>query len=80
MGLSTRIETLKKAAQDERRREDIEHAAKRLVDGTGMGNQYQVLGITGTRQIKGKLTEEQRWPFVKGRTHYRHDQISGRQK
>ncbi|EKM58429.1 uncharacterized protein PHACADRAFT_140351 [Phanerochaete carnosa HHB-10118-sp] len=64
MGLSLRIETLKKAAKDEQHRADIERAAKRLVDRTGMGNQYQVLGITGTRQFEEELTAEQTWPFV----------------
>lgn len=64
MGLQLRVDTLKKAATDEKRREDIERSAKRLVDRTGMGIQYQVLGVTGTKHIEGELTPEQRWPFV----------------
>ncbi|KAI0091038.1 S-adenosyl-L-methionine-dependent methyltransferase [Irpex rosettiformis] len=62
MGLRLRVEALKKVAKSEKRKTDIENAAKRLVDATGMGSQYQVLAISGTG--KAELSPEQRWPFV----------------
>ena len=62
MGLQLRVEALKKSAKDEHRGMEIERAAKRLVDATGMGSQYQVLALSGTNQ--SQLSPEQRWPFV----------------
>ena len=64
MGLALRVEALKKAAADGQRRADIERAATRLTDRTGMGSQYQVLGVTGSKHAEGELTLQQRWPFV----------------
>ncbi|CDO71829.1 hypothetical protein BN946_scf184939.g53 [Trametes cinnabarina] len=62
MGLQARLDALKAAAKDESRRNDIERAAKRLVDPTGMGTQYQIMGMVGKK--KGELTDEERWPFL----------------
>jgi NADH dehydrogenase [ubiquinone] 1 alpha subcomplex assembly factor 7 len=53
LGLEQRVGALAKAAPPERR-VDIERAAKRLVDATGMGAQYKFLaleaGHTGAAQ------------------------------
>ncbi|KAH9831576.1 DUF185-domain-containing protein [Rhodofomes roseus] len=65
MGLAARVEALKKSAQSEERAAEIEKAAKRLVDSTGMGSQYQVMGIVGTRKDESEVRVEERWPFVK---------------
>ncbi|KAI8980089.1 DUF185-domain-containing protein [Trametes punicea] len=62
MGLQARLDALTAAAKDEERKKAIEQAAKRLVDPTGMGTQYQVMGMTGKR--KAALTDEERWPFI----------------
>jgi NADH dehydrogenase [ubiquinone] 1 alpha subcomplex assembly factor 7 len=62
MGIQLRVEALKKAVRDEKRKTDIEQAAQRLIDKTGMGAQYQFMGITGTKHLQ--QTEEQKWPFV----------------
>ena len=62
MGLQLRVDALKRAARDEERKKEIETAAERLVDPTGMGHQYQFLAVTGTTQAQ--LTAEQTWPFV----------------
>lgn len=62
MGLQLRVEALKKVARDETRKMDIEKAANRLVDATGMGSQYQVFAISGSTQHQP--TPEQRWPFI----------------
>ncbi|KAL7279010.1 hypothetical protein ACG7TL_006842 [Trametes sanguinea] len=62
MGLQARLDALKASAKDDDRRKDIEQAAKRLVDPTGMGTQYQIMGMAGRRQ--GELTDEERWPFL----------------
>ncbi|KAI0360170.1 DUF185-domain-containing protein [Trametes cingulata] len=62
MGLQARLDALKSSASDEERKKQIEQAAKRLVDPTGMGTQYQIMGLTGKR--KTALTDEERWPFV----------------
>lgn len=46
LGLTPRVEALVKAAPSESNRsKDIESAAKRLIDPTGMGAQYKVLGV-----------------------------------
>jgi len=66
MGIDVRVEALKSQAPSERANE-IEKAAKRLTDLTGMGKQYQVLGFT-SEPIPGE--DNGPWPFVKfeGRT------------
>jgi NADH dehydrogenase [ubiquinone] 1 alpha subcomplex assembly factor 7 len=64
MGLDLRVERLKRAAANEGRKDEIEKAARRLVDLTGMGTQYQVMGITG-RSAQDESAEGQGpWPFV----------------
>ena len=62
MGVQLRVEALKRSAPSKERRADIEKAANRLIDPTGMGRQYQIMGLTGTRKIQP--TAEQSWPFV----------------
>ncbi|KAH9921907.1 S-adenosyl-L-methionine-dependent methyltransferase [Fomitopsis serialis] len=42
----------------------IEKAANRLVDKTGMGSQYQVMGVVGARRDENSVRVEERWPFV----------------
>lgn len=61
MGIHMRVEMLKQKAGSEERKEDIDKAAKRLVDKEGMGSEYMVLGVTshGTTE-----KEEDVWPFV----------------
>ena len=61
MGIDVRVEALKSQAAPERA-EEIEKAAKRLTDLTGMGKQYQVLGFT-SETIPGE--DNGPWPFVK---------------
>ncbi|PIL35374.1 hypothetical protein GSI_02100 [Ganoderma sinense ZZ0214-1] len=62
MGLEARVNALKASAKDEGRRKQIEDAAKRLVDRTGMGTQYQVMALTGKRAAEP--ADEEKWPFV----------------
>ncbi|KAF8697760.1 hypothetical protein AX14_001191 [Amanita brunnescens Koide BX004] len=59
MGLSLRVASLTRSAPSDQRREAIRVAARRLVDKTGMGTQYQVLGITSLSG-GGQAV----WPFV----------------
>lgn len=58
MGLQLRVDALTRAAPTEERRAAITDAARRLVDRTGMGTAYQVLGMTsgGTQDT---------WPFLR---------------
>lgn len=56
MGLSLRVAALAATAPSDQRREAIRDGAQRLVDRSGMGTQYQVLGITSCG--------EELWPFV----------------
>lgn len=62
MGLDMRVAALKRAAESEERKDAIQSAAQRLVDMTGMGGEYKVLGVTGGGQREGGA-EEQVWPF-----------------
>lgn len=62
MGLRSRLAALKAAAPDDARRKQIEHAADRLVDPTGMGAQYKVMALTG--KPREAMADEERWPFV----------------
>ena len=62
MGLGARVAALKASSKDDNRKKQIEDAANRLVDRTGMGAQYQVMALTGKRNTD--LAEEERWPFV----------------
>ncbi|KAF5342280.1 hypothetical protein D9611_001827 [Ephemerocybe angulata] len=60
MGLEFRVKALIGAAQSEERKSVIQDAAKRLADRSGMGNEYQVFGITS----KQEKTAEDVYPFV----------------
>ncbi|RDX57085.1 DUF185-domain-containing protein [Lentinus brumalis] len=62
MGLQARVNALKATAKDDDRKKQIDHAASRLVDPTGMGSQYKVMALMGKREAEP--TEEERWPFV----------------
>lgn len=63
MGLQMRVEALQESARSEDRKKEIATAAQRLIDLTGMGSQYQVMGLSGkhTREL---WTIEEKWPFV----------------
>ncbi|EPQ28598.1 uncharacterized protein PFL1_03901 [Pseudozyma flocculosa PF-1] len=52
MGLEQRVERLRRDADEERKRQ-IEGAANRLVDLTGMGRQYKVLAVQADRSEGG---------------------------
>lgn len=60
MGIDVRVEALKSQASSERANE-IEKAAKRLTDLTGMGKQYQVLAFTSAA-VPGE--DNGPWPFM----------------
>ena len=62
MGIGTRIAALQRAAAFPERGVALEKAAARLVDGTGMGREYKVMGVTSgvSRDTEGV------WPFVMG--------------
>ncbi|KAI0707155.1 S-adenosyl-L-methionine-dependent methyltransferase [Earliella scabrosa] len=62
MGLRARVNALKAGAKTDERKQQIEAAANRLVDTSGMGSQYQVMALTGKRAAS--LSAEERWPFV----------------
>ncbi|EMD34005.1 hypothetical protein CERSUDRAFT_141431 [Gelatoporia subvermispora B] len=62
MGLASRVSALIANAKSEDRKAEIQQAAQRLVDLTGMGSQYQVMCLTGSTQQEP--TAEERWPFV----------------
>jgi len=61
MGIDVRVEALKSQASPERA-DEIEKAAKRLTDLTGMGKQYQMLGFS-SEAIPGE--DKGPWPFIK---------------
>lgn len=68
--MNLRVEALKRAAKTEERKAAIEKAAKRLVDLTGMGKEYQVLGMTaaarrGVGDAPRVQEVEEVWPFIK---------------
>ena len=62
MGIETRVKMLVEQAKNEARKKDIASAADRLVSPIGMGNQYKIMGISGTRE--SALDAETRWPFI----------------
>ena len=62
MGLRTRVAALAAAVRNPHRRAQIERAAERLVDPTGMGAQYQVMALTG--KPHAAMADAERWPFV----------------
>ena len=61
LGLPFRLEGLLKAAKTDERRQEIRSAAASLVDPTGMGKEYQVMGITSKTSEKTKSAST--WPF-----------------
>jgi len=61
MGLQLRVAALVRNAQTEERGAAIQDAAQRLVDRTGMGKEYQVMGIT-SKPVEG--APQDTWPFV----------------
>ncbi|GAA5846236.1 hypothetical protein JCM5353_003184 [Sporobolomyces roseus] len=63
LGLAPRLASLMRSATSEDRKKDLESAAKRLIDGTGMGGQYKVLGITPKRSKEGTEKKEDCFPF-----------------
>ena len=62
MGLQARVNALKAAAKDQDRKQQIESAASRPVDPTGMGSQYKVMALMGKRNVEPE--EEELWPCV----------------
>lgn len=69
LGLTQRVEALTRAASDSRDRvESIESAAKRLIDPTGMGGQYKVLGVEALPSEDGgksapQTEDDKAYPF-----------------
>lgn len=74
MGLQIRVQGLVKAAESDERKKVIADAANRLVDRSGMGKEYQVLGITShpdvprdaaqTSSESSSIGNVTVWPFV----------------
>ena len=64
MGYHVRLSKLLMTADDENRNLRIRQAGQRLIDPTGMGKQYQVLGVTGKGRLESKGVDEDVWPFV----------------
>ncbi len=68
MGLHLRVERLVRAAPNEARGKEMEHAANRLVDKAGMGREYKVLGVVGRDagkdQAEADTNGNEIWPFV----------------
>jgi len=62
MGIGARVAALQRAAASPERGVTLEKAASRLVDGTGMGREYKVMGVTGG--VVGGTGEV--WPFIAG--------------
>lgn len=62
MGLQLRLSRLLEMAGTEHRRSEIQIAAKRLVDHTGMGIQYQFMGMTNIKN--NDVPTQEVWPFV----------------
>ena len=60
MGIGTRVAALQRAAAVPERGTALGKAAARLVDGTGMGREYKVMGVTS--DVDGGT--EGLWPFV----------------
>lgn len=55
MGLEPRLAKLMSSAPDEETKERIRHGAKRLIDTTGMGSQYQVMGFGAGPAAEGDV-------------------------
>jgi hypothetical protein len=62
MGIGARVAALQHAAASPERADALEKAAARLVDATGMGREYKVMGVTAS----SGAAEEDVWPFVAG--------------
>lgn len=60
MGIQMRVEALKRAAKTDDREVEIDKAVDRLLDVSGMGSEYQVLGVTS----HGEQAVEDVWPFI----------------
>ncbi|THH15964.1 hypothetical protein EW146_g4596 [Bondarzewia mesenterica] len=60
MGIGKRVEDLQSKATSEGRKTTVENDAKRLVDLTGMGKEYKVLGVVSPPPAAGHMV----WPFV----------------
>lgn len=58
LGLEPRLKKLLDSTEDKEQQERLRHGAKRLIDTTGMGSQYQVMGI-----VAGKGAEGEVYPF-----------------
>ncbi|BGP54659.1 hypothetical protein JCM8202v2_002246 [Rhodotorula sphaerocarpa] len=63
LGLQPRLGSLLRTAPTEARRKDIESAAKRLVDATGMGEQYRIMGVVPKGKGGGTAEEAGVYPF-----------------
>ncbi|KAH8100954.1 DUF185-domain-containing protein [Cristinia sonorae] len=68
MGLTQRVQKLQQAANDPERSKVIGSAAERLIDPTGMGSQYKVLGVSGYRAPDLSADERNQvdYPFIEG--------------
>jgi hypothetical protein len=66
MGIGARVAALQRAAASPERTDALEKAAARLVDATGMGREYKVMGVTAHTIAGTGATEEDVWPFIAG--------------
>jgi NADH dehydrogenase [ubiquinone] 1 alpha subcomplex assembly factor 7 len=64
MGLAVRIDALERNAKTEERKMGIRKAAQRLVDLTGMGREYQVLGWSTCGEKTDSDKKPNVWPFI----------------
>jgi SAM-dependent MidA family methyltransferase len=53
LGLQQRVDALKANASEEERKKEIESGASRLIDPTGMGAQYKVMGVSAEASQDG---------------------------
>jgi SAM-dependent MidA family methyltransferase len=58
LGMDQRVDALTKNATDDKRKKEMISAANRLVDPTGMGAQYKVMGITAEQTKAGESSAE----------------------
>lgn len=63
LGLQPRLAALLRSAPTEERRKEIESAARRLVDKTGMGEQYKIMGVVPKGKGQGVGEEAGVFPF-----------------
>lgn len=69
MGLEPRLANLMRSVKDRERQLAVAQGAKRLVDATGMGREYTVLGVVGDGKVIADGRDDQEgnkevWPFV----------------